>query len=1759
MHRHTTITLRGSLALALVASGLTLMAAEAWWPERAQFVPSGGAYRETLSPQDTYVYDASDVKLIPYSEGSGPTEPALETYADGAVFAPYRGNDKVTWSLGKIQPGNYWLGLQICSGNTKQPDSAQNNGVYIVRINGVAVDLCSLDAPVDVGNGRYAAETQSTDPLALKEGDRITVSSAWDIGFVGKLTLYRNPPKKGPIFRTPGYMTTGTTELWDSRVSISIAKPGEKGVVQYWLRNTDNRPQGFDVEIRVMDYFGTTVFAQTNHVELTDMADQKEEVEFDTGDAPRYRATMTVRGRDGQEKTTAARINTEVVKGLQQTMLLDGQWQQTRIPGAIEIGQRPTDQAEWAPYWVPGRMQFSCFRDLPKELKDIHVGWAKRPFEVPERMKGQRLLLSFERLAEEAIIYVNGKTVGRHYGFYYPTEVDVTEAVRPGINEIEIGFRDFIAYIDQTVLKANGPTNAETCASQTIAPTFAHHYGEVGLLGHVRLVSRHDIATTEVFVKPSTRKSELDLDVTVTNVSTRTRIVRIEPVIKDAGKDTLKMAPQEVEVPAGSSRTLQFKSAFANPHCWFLEDPHMYELAISLSEAGTALDEYRERFGFKEFYAENGLFMLNGRPAKLNSLPKQEGGTFNRHTAPSMDELMDNDERGYMTAFAAPWCVGAREYNLNSDLYWDNSEDFARKIIRGFRNHPSISMWEASNEFFCYCFTIGSTAKGGAIQRTKERLSHLGEVIRQADPTRIVFFSSDGDLDGWAEVFNLHYPRDAEPFKRRSSGYVPDAFFWHPLDRPLKTGQDLPIADDTPFPLSLKYRTKPIMMDEIGQFSISVVNDPTIVGGEEPYRSHVGGAYYWQSIVDGYIHDAARDIESSHLQPWSHAWGSGTSKLILPLRAALVLDYMGNWRSGERVKFQVNIHHDLLWSERMTVRWKLVDANGSLLRDGVLADREFGPSELERTHIRFKVPAVAKETRCKFVVQVLRDGKADFDRKQDFVIYPRKPQPIPLTRRFGLFDPSRKAAKALKLLGVKPVAVGSVDEETLSGLDVLLIGPDAVSAEVADQIGPAVQAFVAGGGRVAVFEQDQPVAWLPFLINNDKVRQTSFAFPRIADHPILKDITLGDLRLWRDDRVVARHDYLKPSRGSFLPILDAGGCLGLEWTPLIEAYFGQGSYVLSQMLLIGKADADPCALKLLANVLQYCDGPLYRTPQQVALVAAADSSLANLADRLSAEVKKVSLDRLDDLAGCGAAVVDASAIPTSQQAERILDIARQGGTVILHGLTAESVPEWAKAIGARVELRELNDYYLGRAIRRDWSPVLSGLSMHELHWHQNTGGDGSSFDVQNRIAPLARTEIVTDAPGAVFCTHPSVFVSLPLGTGTVLLDQMLWDTAGDMVGNWARRIASTLLTNLGAGFKPVPPARKVVGPLAYTPIDLAQFVNRPMADEIADDGQGGWSDQGPRLDGREFPTGRVKVRGIPFLIGGAKVVQPDANSVIVLNGYRFTKKCLAVEGIPVGLGNVETLCFLHTAAWAGESYPIMSYMVNYDDGTKEEIRVVSGININDWWLPTGDRDFLDEMPGVHTQVGLVAENPTFEAVGAYLMEWVNPFPGKKIATIDCLYRCDPNALATPIVMGIAAGMKADKETGTEEIHGDRVKAKTLTRQAEELMAKGSYDQAIDLLAQAQMADPNYGRAAFMLGRSCRLSKKYPEATKAYRTAAGLMPDNTEALNEFAAMLETQGKKIQASAVYRQSLRVNWNQPPVMEAVNRLNIKYAGQK
>src|SRR5688572_16897298 len=64
--------------------------------------------------------------------------------------------------------------------------------------------------------------------------------------------------------------------------------------------------------------------------------------------------------------------------------------------------------------------------------------WYRRTVEVPAGWKGKRALLHFQAVDWEATVFVNGKELGTHRGMSDPFSFDVTDALKPGVNELVV-------------------------------------------------------------------------------------------------------------------------------------------------------------------------------------------------------------------------------------------------------------------------------------------------------------------------------------------------------------------------------------------------------------------------------------------------------------------------------------------------------------------------------------------------------------------------------------------------------------------------------------------------------------------------------------------------------------------------------------------------------------------------------------------------------------------------------------------------------------------------------------------------------------------------------------------------------------------------------------------------------------------------------------------------------------------------------------------------------------------------------------------------------------------------------------------------------------------------------------------------------------------------------------------------------------------------------------------------------------------------
>lgn len=141
---------------------------------------------------------------------------------------------------------------------------------------------------------------------------------------------------------------------------------------------------------------------------------------------------------------------------------------------------------------------------------------------------------------------------------------------------------------------------------------------------------------------------------------------------------------------------------------------------------------------------------------------------------------------------------------------------------------------------------------------------------------------------------------------------------------------------------------------------------------------------------------------------------------------------------------------------------------------------------------------------------------------------------------------------------------------------------------------------------------------------------------------------------------------------------------------------------------------------------------------------------------------------------------------------------------------------------------------------------------------------------------------------------------------------------------------------------------------ADVPLDLSSAANRGFVDQTANDGQGGWSDQGPTNCLTQIPTGNLQWNGIQLHVmdpaqhqGRSVAAFNSANNPTALQGMTLT--------VPGGqLAKVRALYLLHTLIWAEKSMDGQSFgtiRANYPHGKTLAFDLKIGTDGANWWKP----------------------------------------------------------------------------------------------------------------------------------------------------------------------------------------------------------------
>lgn len=159
-------------------------------------------------------------------------------------------------------------------------------------------------------------------------------------------------------------------------------------------------------------------------------------------------------------------------------------------------------------------------------------------------------------------------------------------------------------------------------------------------------------------------------------------------------------------------------------------------------------------------------------------------------------------------------------------------------------------------------------------------------------------------------------------------------------------------------------------------------------------------------------------------------------------------------------------------------------------------------------------------------------------------------------------------------------------------------------------------------------------------------------------------------------------------------------------------------------------------------------------------------------------------------------------------------------------------------------------------------------------------------------------------------------------------------------------------------------------------VDLKGAANMAFRDERADDGKGGWTDQGPANDLGMLKPGELYAESVVFdVIDGAK---NNGKSCLVLSKEQQKFPARAEVAVGAAANAPKYLYLLHATAWTPDAKtPVGMLTVEYADGKKQEIPILAGQDVGNWWNPIA-------LP--NAAIAFAAENKE-SFVGLYLTQF----------------------------------------------------------------------------------------------------------------------------------------------------------------------------
>ncbi|MEN6357333.1 MAG: glycoside hydrolase family 2 TIM barrel-domain containing protein [Armatimonadota bacterium] len=391
----------------------------------------------------------------------------------------------------------------------------------------------------------------------------------------------------------------------------------------------------------------------------------------------------------------------------------------------------------------------SSLSGVKKALQPDQRLWYRRDIEAKSAwLDGKhRLLLHFGAVDWQCQVYINNKLIGEHKGGYDPFTFDITDAVKPGNNEIKLSVWD--------------PTNSVYAAlgKQALVPSGAKYTSTSGIWQTAWLEPLPKTYISDIKMVPDIAAGALNLKV---NVEGSSEGYQIEATALAGG---VKVG--SVTGPADKLLLLKVPNA----RLWSPDDPFLYDLNVVMRRNGKTVDSVKSYFGMRSIQIAKDAsgydrIMLNGKSTFNLGVLDQGFWPDGIYTAPTDEALRFDIEavkkmgfntiRKHVKVEPDRWyyyCdklgmlvwqdVVSRTVILKKETdqpeYDKQFESEIKAMIDSYSNHPSIIMWVLFNESW-------------GMYDTKR----IATWMKDLDPSRLLNAHTGGNDEGAGDISDAH-------------------------------------------------------------------------------------------------------------------------------------------------------------------------------------------------------------------------------------------------------------------------------------------------------------------------------------------------------------------------------------------------------------------------------------------------------------------------------------------------------------------------------------------------------------------------------------------------------------------------------------------------------------------------------------------------------------------------------------------------------------------------------------------------------------------------------------------------------------------------------------------------------------------------------------------------------------------------------------------------------------------------------------------